>query len=138
MPSTQHYTDILIIGSGIAGLSLALRLAAQYQITILSKNISTEGASYYAQGGIAAVFDQTDSIEAHIKDTLIAGAGLCDKKIAEFVTCNAHHCIQWLIEQGVLFDKEINQAGNEQYHLTKKVAIAIGVFFIMPTQQVNR
>ncbi|HGJ5862930.1 MAG TPA: L-aspartate oxidase [Arsenophonus nasoniae] len=120
MPSTQHYTDILIIGSGIAGLSLALRLAAQYQITILSKNISTEGASYYAQGGIAAVFDQTDSIEAHIKDTLIAGAGLCDKKIAEFVTCNAHHCIQWLIEQGVLFDKEINQAGNEQYHLTKE------------------
>lgn len=64
MPSTQHYTDILITGSGIAGLSLALRLAPQYQITLLSKNISTEGASYYAQGGIAAVFDQTDSIRS--------------------------------------------------------------------------
>lgn len=120
MPSTQHYTDILIIGSGIAGLSLALRLAPQYQITILSKNISTEGASYYAQGGIAAVFDQTDSIEAHVNDTLIAGAGLCDKKTVEFVACNARHSVQWLINQGVLFDKELNLAGKEQYHLAKE------------------
>lgn len=120
MPSTQHYTDILIIGSGIAGLSLALRLAPQYRVTILSKNISTEGASYYAQGGIAAVFDQTDSIDAHVKDTIIAGAGLCDKKTVEFVACNARHSVQWLIDQGVLFDKETNQAGKEQYHLTKE------------------
>ncbi len=120
MPSTQYYTDILIIGSGIAGLSLALRLAPQYQITILIKTFQLKVHLNYAQCGIAAVFDQTDSIEAHVNDTLIAGAGLCDKKTVEFVACNARHSVQWLINQGVLFDKELNWAGKEQYHLAKE------------------
>lgn len=118
--STQHYTDILIIGSGVAGLSAALRLAPFHQVTILSKSSLSEGASYYAQGGIAAVFDDTDSIESHVEDTLIAGAGICQKEAVEFIASNAKHCVQWLIDQGVLFDTEITESGETQYHLTRE------------------
>ncbi len=118
--STQHYTDILIIGSGVAGLSAALRLAPFHQVTILSKSSLSEGASYYAQGGIAAVFDDTDSIESHVEDTLIAGAGICQKEAVEFIASNAKHCVQWLIDQGVLFDTEITENGETQYHLTRE------------------
>ncbi len=116
----QHYSDVLIIGSGVAGLSLALRLASQYKVTVLSKSILSESASYYAQGGIAAVFDKTDSITSHVEDTLIAGAGLCDRSTVEFTTSNARHCVQWLIDQGVLFDTETREDGEKQYHLTRE------------------
>ena len=68
--------DVLIIGSGAAGLSLALRLAEKHQVIVLSKGPVSEGSTFYAQGGIAAVFDETDSIDSHVEDTLIAGAGL--------------------------------------------------------------
>ncbi|MGF7408072.1 L-aspartate oxidase [Providencia alcalifaciens] len=118
--STQHDTDILIIGSGVAGLSAALRLAPFHQVTILSKSTLNEGASYYAQGGIAAVFDDTDSIESHVDDTLIAGAGICERSTVEFIASNAKHCVQWLIDQGVLFDTEVNETGETQYHLTRE------------------
>ncbi|NHB93190.1 L-aspartate oxidase [Photorhabdus cinerea] len=117
---SQHYNDVLIIGSGAAGLSLALRLASQYKVTILSKSILSESASYYAQGGIAAVFDKTDSIASHVEDTLIAGAGLCDKSAVEFITSNARHCVQWLIDQGVSFDTETREDGEKYYHLTRE------------------
>nr|WP_214052039.1 L-aspartate oxidase [Photorhabdus caribbeanensis] len=117
---SQHYSDVLIIGSGVAGLSLALRLASQYKVTVLSKSILSEGASYYAQGGIAAVFDKTDSIASHVEDTLIAGSGLCDKSAVEFITSNARHCVQWLIDQGVMFDTETSEEGEKQYHLTRE------------------
>ncbi|PQQ25717.1 L-aspartate oxidase [Photorhabdus hindustanensis] len=117
---SQHYSDVLIIGSGVAGLSLALRLASQYKVTVLSKSILSEGASYYAQGGIAAVFDKTDSIASHVEDTLIAGAGLCDKSAVEFITSNARPCVQWLVDQGVMFDTETSEEGETQYHLTRE------------------
>ncbi|KOY61837.1 L-aspartate oxidase [Photorhabdus heterorhabditis] len=117
---SQHYSDVLIIGSGVAGLSLALRLASQYKVTVLSKSILSESASYYAQGGIAAVFDKTDSIASHVEDTLIAGAGLCDKSAVEFITSNARHCVKWLIDQGVSFDTETREDGKKQYHLTRE------------------
>ena len=117
---TQHYTDILIIGSGVAGLSVALRLAPFHQVTLLSKSTLSEGASYYAQGGIAAVFDDTDSIESHVEDTLVAGAGICEKETVEFIASNARHCVQWLIDQGVLFDTETTDCGKIQYHLTRE------------------
>ncbi len=90
---TQHYTDILIIGSGVAGLSAALRLAPFHKVTLLSKSTLNEGASYYAQGGIAAVFDNTDSIESHVEDTLIAGAGICEREAVEFIASNAKECV---------------------------------------------
>ena len=85
----DYQCDVLIVGSGAAGLSLALRLAKQYQVTVLSKAQVNEGSTLYAQGGIAAVFDETDSIESHIEDTLIAGAGLCDREAVSFIASNA-------------------------------------------------
>ena len=66
------------------------------------------------------MFDETDSIASHVDDTLIAGAGLCDKEAVEFIAGNARHCVQWLIDQGVLFDTEVNAQGEEHYHLTRE------------------
>lgn len=116
----EHSCDVLIIGSGAAGLSLALRLADQHQVIVLSKGSVTEGSTFYAQGGIAAVFDETDSIDSHVEDTLIAGAGICDRHAVEFVASNARSCVQWLIDQGVLFDTHVQPNGAESYHLTRE------------------
>ncbi|RBQ36271.1 L-aspartate oxidase [Rahnella variigena] len=119
-PSSEFVSDVLIIGSGAAGLSLALRLADHCHVTVLSKGPLNEGSTFYAQGGIAAVFDEADSIASHVDDTLIAGAGLCDKEAVEFIASNARHCVQWLIDQGVLFDTETNASSEERYHLTRE------------------
>ncbi|MBB7969075.1 L-aspartate oxidase [Escherichia coli] len=116
----EHSCDVLIIGSGAAGLSLALRLADQHQVIVLSKGPVTEGSTFYAQGGIAAVFGETDSIDSHVEDTLIAGAGICDRHAVEFVASNARSCVQWLIDQGVLFDTHVQPNGEESYHLTRE------------------
>lgn len=116
----EHSCDVLIIGSGAAGLSLALRLADQHQVIVLSKGPVTEGSTFYARGGIAAVFDETDSIDSHVEDTLIAGAGICDRHAVEFVASNARSCVQWLIDQGVLFDTHVQPNGEESYHLTRE------------------
>ncbi len=116
----EHSCDVLIIGSGAAGLSLALRLADQHQVIVLSKGPVTEGSTFYAQGGIAAVLDETDSIDSHVEDTLIAGAGICDRHAVEFVASNARSCVQWLIDQGVLFDTHVQPNGEESYHLTRE------------------
>ncbi len=136
--SPEHSCDVLIIGSGAAGLSLALRLADQHQVIVLSKGPVTEGSTFYAQGGIAAVFDETDSIDSHVEDTLIAGAGICDRHAVEFVASNARSCVQWLIDQGVLFDTHVQPNGEESYHLTVKVDIVTVVFFMPPTPPVEK
>ncbi|KIS41366.1 L-aspartate oxidase [Kosakonia radicincitans] len=113
--------DVLVVGSGAAGLSVALRLAAQqHNVIVLSKGPISEGSTFYAQGGIAAVFDETDSVESHVEDTLIAGAGIVERHAAEFVASNARSCVQWLIDQGVLFDTEIAANGEPSYHLTRE------------------
>jgi L-aspartate oxidase len=112
--------DVLIVGSGAAGLSLALRLAEHSSVIVLSKGPVSEGSTFYAQGGIAAVFDEADSIESHVEDTLIAGAGLCDRHAVSFVASNARPCVQWLIDQGVLFDTEVQPNGEASYHLTRE------------------
>lgn len=116
-----HYqTDVLIIGSGAAGLTLALQLADHAQVLVLSKGPLTEGSTYYAQGGIAAVFDEHDSIDSHIQDTLIAGAGLCDPEAVAFTTSNARASLQWLIDMGVGFDQVTAADGAAKYHLNQE------------------
>ncbi|MDF7758059.1 L-aspartate oxidase [Kosakonia cowanii] len=112
--------DVLVIGSGAAGLSVALRLAAHHSVIVLSKGPVNEGSTLYAQGGIAAVFDKTDSIASHVEDTLIAGAGIVDRHAAEFVASHAQNCVQWLIDQGVMFDTELSESGDASYHLTRE------------------
>jgi L-aspartate oxidase len=112
--------DVLIIGSGAAGLSLALRLAEHSRVIVLSKGPVNEGSTFYAQGGIAAVFDEDDSIDAHVEDTLIAGAGICDPDAVRFVASHARECVQWLIDNGVAFDTESRPNGEPGYHLTRE------------------
>jgi L-aspartate oxidase len=118
--SVEYLCDVLIIGSGAAGLSLALRLAEHAQVLVLSKGPISEGATFYAQGGIAAVVDKTDSIESHVNDTLNAGAGLCDRAAVEFTAHHARAAIDWLIQQGVAFDQEQDSQGGCHYHLTQE------------------
>ena len=118
--SIEHRCDVLIIGSGAAGLSLALKMAEHCNVIVLSKSDLNEGSTRYAQGGIAAVFDDDDSIDAHVKDTLNAGAGLCDERVVEYTASNAKSSMHWLINKGVPFDQEESQDGEVRYHLTRE------------------
>lgn len=116
----QHQCDVLIVGSGAAGLSLALKMADHCSVLVLSKSDRNEGSTRYAQGGIAAVFDEHDSVEAHVADTLNAGAGLCEEKAVRFTAENAKPALNWLIERGVPFDTETDEKGKERFHLTRE------------------
>jgi len=119
--SIQHNCDVLVIGSGAAGLTLALHLSKHADVIVLSKGPINEGSTFYAQGGIAAVFDENDSIDAHVADTLIAGAGICDEDVVRFTAENAKGCLEWLIGQGVDFDQEESSTnGDIKYHLTRE------------------
>lgn len=130
----EHTCDLLVIGSGAAGLSLALNVANDCNVIVLSKSDMDEGSTRYAQGGIAAVFDDNDSIENHIQDTLNAGAGLCDEKVVRFTAENAKTSMQWLINEGVPFDQEQDAQGNMKFHLTREGVIHTGVFCIQQMQ----
>ena len=107
--------DILVVGSGLAGQSAALRLAQTHSVGLISKRTLQDSASSWAQGGIAAVLDSQDSLEDHIRDTLVAGAFLNDEKATRFVIENGRRMIEWLAEQGVPFTRD--DAG---YHLTRE------------------
>ena len=110
--------DVLVVGSGAAGLVLALKILEmrpQAKVAVMAKNGLTEGNTMYAQGGIAAVLDDDDSIDSHITDTLIAGAGLCDRSMVQMVVESGRDAIQWLIKRGVSFDRE-----GGDYHLTRE------------------
>ena len=121
MPYSKNF-DVLIIGSGGAGLSLALKLADHHptRVAVLSKFSLTSGSTYYAQGGISAVFDAEDSIESHIEDTLDAGAGLCNPEIVRLTVTHGKDSIDWLREQGVVFTEEQTQSGEIKLHLSRE------------------
>ena len=110
--------DVAIIGSGLAGLSVALHLAEKKNVVVVSKGELLDGASNWAQGGIAAVLDSGDSHDQHIDDTLIAGAGLCDEASTRFIVEHGREAIEWLIEQGVPFTRDAS--AELGYHLTRE------------------
>ncbi len=98
-------TDFLVIGSGIAGLSFALKVADYGKVLIITKSNEDESNTKYAQGGVAAVVGKQDSFDKHIEDTLIAGDGLCDKNIVEIVIKEGPDRIKEFIDYGINFDK---------------------------------
>ncbi len=112
----RHY-DVLIIGSGLAGQTLALRLADSRRVALVTKGMLEDTATAWAQGGIAAVLDAADSVEAHIQDTFVAGGGLCDPAATRFVVEHGQAAIEWLIDQGVPFTRDNSPFG---YHLTRE------------------
>lgn len=115
--NSQLNYDVLIIGSGAAGLALALKLPQHLSVAVLSKSDLHEGSTWYAQGGIAAVLDDGDTVESHVSDTLKAGAGLCHEDAVEFTVSHSKAAIQWLISLGVDFTRQEKSDG---YHLTRE------------------
>ncbi|MFS2126446.1 L-aspartate oxidase [Pseudomonas sp. Pseusp97] len=121
---SQHFQhDVLVIGSGAAGLTLALTLPSHLKIAVLSKGELSQGSTFWAQGGVAAVLDDTDTVESHVEDTLVAGAGLCREDAVKFTVEHSREAIQWLIEQGVPFTRD-HEPGREdggfEFHLTRE------------------
>lgn len=113
--------DVIIIGSGAAGLTSALLMPDHFRIAVFSKHRLTAGSTYGAQGGVAAVLDPAgDNIEQHIRDTLIAGAGLCHEPAVRHIVENGRASIEWLIEQGVPFTEDNDQQRPYEFHLTRE------------------
>ncbi len=110
--------DTIIVGSGLAGLSAALRLSKTQRVCLITKKSLSEGASYMAQGGIAAVLSEQDSIESHVQDTLVAGAGLCNEEVVRYVVERGREAIQWLIDLDVPFTMDPENGGH--FHLTRE------------------
>jgi len=115
MPQSFEF-DVLVIGSGAAGLTVALNLPPHLQVCVLSKAAISSGATLWAQGGIAAVLDGEDSVENHIQDTLDAGAGLCHKDAVRFTVEHSKASVDWLVDSGVDFTRD----NNEAFHLTRE------------------
>lgn len=107
--------DVVIVGSGLAGLSAAMHLAPTHRVAVITKRALADGSSGWAQGGIAAVMDRGDSFESHVDDTLVAGAGLSDPEATRFVVEHAPESIAWLQQLGVPFSQE-----HGQLHLTRE------------------
>jgi L-aspartate oxidase len=118
--STNHTHDVLILGSGAAGLSLALRLGEHLRIAVVAKRELEETNTYYAQGGISAVLDAADTIDSHVRDTLDAGAGLCEQETVQLVVENGPQNIEWLLQGGVNFTRDDSSASSGGYHLTRE------------------
>jgi L-aspartate oxidase len=110
--------DVLILGSGLAGMSAALHMADRLKVALVTKHELLDGASSWAQGGIAAVLDGSDSIEHHIRDTHVAGAGLCHDDAVRFVVERGRRSVEWLVAQGVPFTRDDDN--QEELHLTRE------------------
>ncbi|WP_439107805.1 L-aspartate oxidase [Congregibacter sp.] len=120
--STHFRHDVVIIGRGAAGLSLALRLPAEYRIAVLSKGDVKQSSTYWAQGGMAAVLHARDSVDAHVEDTLRAGAGLCHRDAVEQTVSRSRETVDWLASLGVDFDlrEDISPTQSPEYHLAQE------------------
>ena len=114
--NTTHHFDVIIVGSGGAGLSLALSLPDHFNIAVLAKSTLTEASTFYAQGGVAAVLDETDSIAQHIDDTMIAGAQLCEREAVKQTVEGGKPSVDFLLKHGVQFTLD----EQEQLHLTRE------------------
>ncbi|NNG80728.1 L-aspartate oxidase [Acinetobacter sp. ANC 5378] len=114
--NTTHHFDVIIVGSGGAGLSLALSLPDHFNIAVLAKSTLTDASTFYAQGGVAAVLDETDSIEQHIDDTMIAGAQLCEIEAVKQTVEGGKPSVDFLLKHGVQFTLD----EQEQLHLTRE------------------
>ena len=113
-------TDVLIIGGGVAGLTLALNLAEHHRVTLVRPAGNARSASRWAQGGIAAVLAPDDDVDAHVQDTLIAGDGLCDEAAVRFTVENGPAAIEWLLACGVAFTPDTTPDAPYPYHLTRE------------------
>ena len=110
--------DVLIIGSGLAGLTAALLLAPGRRVAVVTKRAVNDGSSAWAQGGMAAVLGEGDTLDQHVQDTLVAGAGLCDLAATRAVVGGAPEAIAWLRELGVAFSEDSEHPG--ELHLTRE------------------
>lgn len=126
---TPHvFTDVLVIGAGIAGLRAALAVPADMKVLVITKDVLQQSSSSYAQGGIAGVLSSEDRFENHIEDTLIAGAGLCDRPVVEMVVREAPDQINDLVSWGTNFDLEGGQLAltREGGHSHRRIVHALG------------
>ena len=118
--SKQYNFDVIILGSGAAGLSLALHLPSSVSVAILAKGNLEQYSSYFAQGGISAVLEPDDSVEQHVQDTMIAGAGLCDEEVVTFTAGAGKPAIQWLTNLGMPFTRDRQEISSSGFHLTRE------------------
>ncbi len=116
----MHNFDVLIVGSGAAGLSLALRIDPKLQVAVLSKGALDAGSTAWAQGGISAVIDEEDSIDQHMADTMNAGAGLCDENAVCHTVVHGKEMVTWLTGLGIEFTRERGPDGKSYLHLTRE------------------
>jgi len=124
----QVFTDVVVLGSGVAALRAALEMAPALRVTLLTKSLLTESNSYYAQGGIAAAIAAPDTIETHLADTLATGCGICDEAVVRNVVTAAPECIRELIAWGAEFDKAGDRIsiGREGGHSAPRIIHARG------------
>jgi len=116
----QYKYDVIIVGSGAAGLSSALHLPASLKVAVLAKATGEKQSSYWAQGGISAVLEPDDSIDQHTADAIEAGAGLCDEAVVRFCAGAGREIIEWLAQLGMPFSRDRQEISNSGFHLTRE------------------
>ena len=120
MDQFVNESDVLVIGSGAARNDACPSSKQKFSVAMLCKDQPMEGSTYYAQGGVAAVLGEYDSVSSHVADTLDVGAGLCNPEIVAFTVEQSAKIINWLVELGVNFDTKVDTDGSTAFHLTKE------------------